>query len=172
MILLQDMKTNNATNKSSFDFFHCVLSLCEQINYTINGSVGRWRESVTVQKDGIVNQMNKRFTWQLYITGLSVIYMIIILTSISQHLFPPPKDIWFSIIEDDRNKKISTFNKLESENFCLLFHKKMTQTYKLIIQIVRMNLIADNSSINQLIVTNVVWIITANKQKTITSNET
>lgn len=76
--------------------------------------------------------------------------------SISEHLFPPPKDIRFSIIEHDRNKKISTFNKLESENFCLLLHKKMTQTYKLIIQIVRMNLIADNSSINQLIVANLV----------------
>ena len=48
----------------------------------------------------------------------------------------------------------------------------MTQAYKLIIQIVRMNLIADNSSINQSVVASLVWIITAKKQKTTTSNET
>ena len=48
-------------------------------------------------------------------------------TTSSNVLFcPPPKDIHFTVIEEERNQKIFTFKKLESENFD--FKKNITQT--------------------------------------------
>ena len=37
---------------------------------------------------------------------------------------PQPKDNQFTVIEEERNKKIFTFKKLESENFDMLFFSK------------------------------------------------
>ena len=48
-------------------------------------------------------------------------------TTSSNVLFcPQPKDIQFTVIEEERNQKIFTFKKLESENFD--FKKNITQT--------------------------------------------
>ena len=38
-------------------------------------------------------------------------------TSLNVLFFPQPKDIQFTVTEEERNQKIFTFKKLESENF-------------------------------------------------------
>ena len=56
---------------------------------------------------------------------------------------PQLKDIQFTVKEEERNQKIFTFKKLESENFDY-FSLKSTQLSKYL----AINLIVDNKSIN------------------------
>ena len=56
---------------------------------------------------------------------------------------PQPKDIQVTVTEEERNQKIFTFKKLES-NLFYVFSLKMTQTDELIIKMVPINLIVDN----------------------------